>query len=221
VTRFIKGSNDEWISLETGETTVAATAEKLRTTIKVLAGMRAKVAFNDAGLVYIKARKKLVGGKMSCKEHSSRATDYAQRLTQPLCLSTEISAAVVEAATAHDTGKEHPLWQLGFKGSTSGEPLAKNHIFHNPALLNGLRHELVSVLYNPQLSPLAKWLVVSHHGRCRPMFEERAYDPDAPNDSAALNARLPDLLATLNCEYGVWGLAYLEAVIRAVDINAE
>jgi CRISPR-associated endonuclease/helicase Cas3 len=221
VTRYIKGSNDEWISLETGETTVAATAEKLRTTIKVSAGMKAKVAFNDSGLVYIKARKKLVGGKMSCKEHSSRATDYALRLTQPLCLSREISTAVVEAATVHDAGKEHPLWQLGFKGSTSGEPLAKNHVFHNPALLNGLRHELVSVLYNPQLSPLAKWLVVSHHGRCRPMFEERAYDPDALDDSAALNEQLPELLATLNVEYGVWGLAYLEAVIRAVDINAE
>jgi hypothetical protein len=32
---------------------------------------------------------------------------------------------------------------------------------------------------------------------------------------------LPELLATLNIEHGVWGLAYLEAVIRAVDINAE
>lgn len=221
VTRFIKVSNDEWTSLETGETTVAATAEKLRTTIKVPTGMRAKVAFNDAGLVYIKARKKLVGGKMTCKEHSSRATDYAQKLIQPLCLSTEICVAVVQAATVHDAGKEHPLWQLGFKGSTSGEPLAKNHVFHNPALLNGLRHELVSVLYTPQLSPLAKWLVASHHGRCRPMFEETAYDPDALNDSASLNAQLPDLLATLNIDHGVWGLAYLEAVIRAVDINAE
>ena len=221
VTRFIKVSNDEWMSLETGEKTVAATAEKLRTTIQVPAGWRAKVSLNDAGLVYIKARKKLVGGKMTCKEHSLRATDYAQRLTQPLCLSTGISTAVVEAATVHDAGKEHPLWQLGFKGSTSGEPLAKNHVFHNPALLNGLRHELVSVLYNPQLSPLAKWLVVSHHGRCRPMFEQTAYDPDALDDSAALNAQLPELLATLNAEHGVWGLAYLEAVIRAVDINAE
>ena len=221
VTRFIRVSDDKWTSLETGETTVAATAEKLRTTTQVPAGMRAKVAFNDAGLVYIKARKKLVGGKMSCKEHSSRATEYAQKLTQPLCLSTEISAAVVEAATAHDAGKEHPLWQLAFKGSTSGEPLAKNHVFHSPGLLNGMRHELVSALYKPQLCPLAKWLVVSHHGRCRPMFEETAYDPDALNDSAALNAQLPDLLATLNDENGVWGLAYLEAVIRAVDINAE
>ena len=221
VTRFIKVSNDKWTSLETGETTVAATAEKLRTSIQVPASMRAKVAFNDAGLVYIKAQKTLVGGKMTCKEHSSRATDYAQQLTQPLCLSTGISAAVVDAATVHDAGKEHPLWQLAFKGSTSGEPLAKNHVFHNPALLNGMRHELVSVLHNPQLSPLAKWLVVSHHGRCRPMFGETAYDPDALNDSAALNAQLPELLATLNVEHGVWGLAYLEALIRAADINAE
>jgi CRISPR-associated helicase Cas3 len=221
VTRFIRGFHDTWTSLETGDVVIAATAEKLRTTIQVPAGMRAKVAFNTAGLVYIKARNKLVGGKMSCKEHSTRATEYAQRLTQPLCFPTEVSAAVVEAATVHDAGKEHPLWQLGFKGTTSGEPLAKNHVFHNPALLNGLRHELVSVLYNPRLSPLTKWLVVSHHGRCRPMFEEMAYDPDALSESASLNAELPELLSTLSVEHGVWGLAYLEAVIRAVDINAE
>jgi len=221
VTRFIQSPDDKWTSLETGETVVAVTAEKLRTTIQVPAGMRAKVAFNAAGLVYVKARKKLVGGKMSCKEHSTRATEYAQKLTQPLCLPMDSCAAVVEAATVHDAGKEHPLWQLGFKGTTSGEPLAKNHIFHNPALLGGLRHELVSVLYNPRLSPLAKWLVVSHHGRCRPMFEEAAYDPDALGESAALNAQLPELLAALNFEHGVWGLAYLEAVMRAVDINAE
>lgn len=221
VTRFIHVSDDQWTSLETGETVVSPNADKLRTTVVVPEGMKAKVAFNEAGLVYIKSRRKVVGGKMTCSEHSSRATEHAEKLTKPLCLPSEVSAAIVEAATAHDAGKEHPLWQLGFKGSTSGEPLAKNHIFHNPALLNGLRHELVSALRNSQLSQLAKWLVVSHHGRSRPMFEETAYDPDALEASASLNAGLPELLATLNAEFGVWGLAYLESVIRAIDINAE
>jgi len=220
VVRFIQ-AGDEFRSLETGETVVAPTAEKLVKAIPPPAGVKAKIVFNAFGLVYIRTQKKLVGGKMTCKEHSARATDYAQKLSQSLSLSTEVSAAVLDAATAHDAGKEHPLWQLGFKGTTAGEPLAKNYVFHNPALLNGLRHELVSVLYNPQLSSLAKWLVLSHHGRCRPMFEERAYDPDALVESAKLNAQLPELLATLNVEYGVWGLAYLEAVMRAVDINAE
>lgn len=221
VTRFVHLSDDQWTSLETGETIVAANAEKLRISVVVPEGMRAKVAFNEAGLVYIKARKKLVGGKMTCREHSSRATEHAAKLTRSLGLQSEVSAAIVGAATAHDKGKEHPLWQLGFKGSTAGEPLAKNHVFNNPALLNGLRHELVSALCNGQLSPLAKWLVVSHHGRCRPMFEETAYDPDALDASASLNAGLPELLTTLNAEFGLWGLAYLEAVIRAIDINAE
>jgi CRISPR-associated endonuclease/helicase Cas3 len=221
VSRFVQVSDDQWTSLETGETVVAPNAEKLRMMVVVPEGMKAKVAFNEAGLVYIKARRKLVGGKMTCKEHSSRATEHAEKLTQPLCLPPEVSTAIGDAATAHDAGKEHLLWQLGFRGSTSGEPLAKNHVFHNPALLNGLRHELVSALRNGQLSPLAKWLVVSHHGRCRPMFEEKAYDPDALDASASLNSGLPGLLATLNAEFGMWGLAYLESVIRAIDINAE
>lgn len=220
-TRFIQISDDQWQSLETGETIAVPSVEKLRTTVQVPVGMKAKVAFNDSGLVYIKARKKLVGGRMTCQEHSCRATEHAQKLVQHLCLPNEVGDGVVKAATAHDKGKEHPLWQLGFKGSTLGEPLAKNYSFQNPALLNGLRHELVSVLYNPELSCLSKWLVLSHHGRCRPLFEERAYDPDDLDRSAALNTELPQLLTNLNREYGVWGLAYLESVLRAVDINAE
>jgi CRISPR-associated endonuclease/helicase Cas3 len=133
----------------------------------------------------------------------------------------KVRNAVISAAAEHDTGKKHPLWQLGFTGTTAGEPLAKNYTFVNPLLLNGLRHELVSALYNPELSPLDKLLVLSHHGRCRPFFPEKAYDPDALTESAELNATLPTLLWEMNEQHGVWGLAWLEAVIRAIDINAE
>lgn len=219
--RFIRTGVEEFTSLESGERVVASTAEKLAKAIPAPVGMKSKVVFNRAGFVYVKAMKKFASAKMTCKEHSERATEQAQGLAQPLALPATVTKAIIDASTVHDAGKEHLLWQLGFKGLSTGEPLAKNYFFHNPALLDGLRHELVSALYKPELDDLTKWLVLSHHGRCRPLFEERAYDPDAVEASAELNAQLPELLSLLSAQHGVWGLSYLEAVIRAVDINAE
>lgn len=219
--RFVRTGVEEFTSLETGEKVVASTAEKLAKTIPAPAGMKSKVVFNKAGLVYVKAMKKFSGSKMTCKEHSKRATEQAQGLAGSLTLPDTVANAIINSSTVHDAGKEHPLWQLGFKGSSTGEALAKHYLFHNPALLNGLRHELVSALYKPELDDLTKWLVLSHHGRCRPLFEERAYDPDAVEQSAEVNAQSPELLSSLSGRHGVWGLSYLEALIRAVDINAE
>jgi CRISPR-associated endonuclease/helicase Cas3 len=221
VSRFVRTADDEWMSLETGETLIAPTADKLLRAVPVDKGMKARIVFNSAGLTYIKTQRKVQGGKMPLREHLARATECAQQLNAVIGFPPEIATAVVDGAKTHDDGKAHPLWQLAFRGTTTGEPLAKNFKFVNPLLLNGMRHELVSTLQNPELSPLATWLVVSHHGRCRPRFEPDAYDPDAVEASANLNGQLPELLSSLNQQYGVWGLAYLEAVIRAVDINAE
>ncbi len=221
VTRFLQTADNEWLSLETGQTVVATTPDKLLRALPVDSGMKAKIVFNSAGLIYIKTQKRIQGGKMLLSEHLARATEYAQQLNAAIGFPPEIATAVVDAAKTHDDGKAHPLWQLAFRGTTTGEPLAKNFKFVNPFLLNGMRHELVSALQNPELSPQAKWLIVSHHGRCRPLFEPDAYDPDAVEASANLNGQLPELLSSLNQQFGVWGLAYLEAVIHAVDINAE
>ncbi len=221
VTRFVQTRDDEWVSLDTGESVVAETADKLLRAVSVQKGMKARIIFNSAGLIYIKTQKKILGGKMPLREHLARAKEYAQQLNAAIGFPPEIATAVVDAARTHDDGKAHPLWQLAFRGATTGEPLAKNFKFVNPFLLNGMRHELVSALQNPELSPLATWLVVSHHGRCRPIFGPDAYAPDAVEASANLNVHLPELLSSLNQQYGVWGLAYLEAIIRAVDMNAE
>lgn len=221
ITRFVQTGDQEWMSLETGEKIVASTAEQLLKTVPAGKGMKTRVVFNAAGLIYIKKQNKVQTRKMLLKEHLIRATEYAKNLTAVIGLPTEVSNAIIDAAKVHDEGKAHPLWQLAFRGTTAGEPLAKNFKFVNPLLLNGLRHELVSALQNSELTPLSKWLVVSHHGRCRPIFEVNAYDPDAVEASADLNGQLPQLLSSLSAEHGVWGLAYLEAIVRAVDINAE
>jgi hypothetical protein len=49
----------------------------------------------------------------------------------------------------------------------------------------------------------------------------KAYDPDRLSESETLNMLLPTWLDELHESYGVWGLAYLESVVKACDINAE
>jgi CRISPR-associated endonuclease/helicase Cas3 len=148
------------------------------------------------------------------------AASTAESITKALRLAQAEAAAIVEAARHHDDGKAHPLWQVALRGSHEGEPLAKSPYFVNPKLLAGMRHELISALMDT-LSDLARWLVASHHGRCRPFFPKRSYDPDRIKESAVFNANLPFLFDRLQKAYGYWGLAYLEAVFRGIDIQSE
>jgi CRISPR-associated endonuclease/helicase Cas3 len=158
---------------------------------------------------------------MLLKDHSEEAKSVAKQIVAKLGLSPELTHALTEAGFHHDDGKAHPLWQLALRGTNAGEPLAKQGYFSKPKLLGGLRHELVSALNNTSLGELAIWLILSHHGRCRPFLPVKAYDPDRPKESTELNARVPFMLEHLSRKYGLWGLAYLEAIVRGVDIQSE
>ena len=104
------------------------------------------------------------------------------------------------------------------------------------------RHELLSVLFadkgvdlNLQTRDLVLHLVASHHGRCRP-FAPIAVDDQAECIHFAgasickseLTERPPFGLGTgaanrfwkLTRQYGWWGLAYLESMLRLADWNA-
>jgi len=218
--RFIQ-TDAGFLNLASNEVVAVDSVEKLTKTIPVDAGSKAKVTFYENGLVYVRIQNKLKTSKLTVDAHLDRAIVHAEKLSLALSLDPVVMSNVVSAAEKHDDGKLHDLWQLAARGTTRGVPLAKVGYFKNPALLNGMRHELVSALWNPKLGSLAKWLVVSHHGRCRPMFDASAYDPEGIAESAALNSELPRMLSDLSQEYGTWGLAYLECLMRAVDINAE
>jgi hypothetical protein len=219
IVRFVQ-VDEGFRNLDTDEIVFAETVKQLEKSVHVPDGSKAKTFFFERGLVYVRIMKKFSIKKMTVDAHLEKAQSHAENLG--LILNLDDVNDLRDAALAHDDGKKHPLWQLAATGSTGAVALAKTGgSFYNPSLLAGMRHELVSALMNPELSDLARWLVVSHHGRCRPQFPTKAYDLDQPAASAELNSTLPKLLDKLNGIYGAWGLAYLEAVMRGVDINAE
>jgi len=183
-------------------------------------GRKAKIVFDAGGLLYVKVVKKLRAVTMTLQDHSKRAQTVAEQIVSALKLSPVISVAIIAAALHHDDGKAHPLWQTALKGTAAGEPLAKLPYFNKPKLLDGMRHELVAAL-DANLDELTTWFIASHHGRCRPSFPEKSYDPLRREESTAVNAKVPFIFEHLVAEHGHWGLAYLEAIVRGIDIRSE
>jgi CRISPR-associated endonuclease/helicase Cas3 len=216
--RFVR-TEEGFLCLDTGETVEADTTRELVKTLGTADGLKFKVIFDVEGLVYAKQVESRRNVKMTLAAHTAKAQHVAEELLTILPL--PMRGSVASAAHHHDDGKAHWLWQLASRGSSDGEPLAKVGYFDNPSMLEGMRHELVSVLCTAGLDDLAGWLILSHHGRCRPFFQQKSYDPDRPEQSAELNAKLPAVLEKLNEKFGYWGLAYLEALVRAIDINSE
>jgi len=62
-------------------------------------------------------------------------------------------------------------------------------------------------------------LIAVHHGRGRPHFpSEEAYDPEATDEmNSTVAGQVPQRFARLQRQYGRWGLAYLESLLRAAD----
>jgi hypothetical protein len=194
-------------------------------------GLKAKAVFDepispDRRLVFIKGvpRQRLVA--MTLEAHMQKAKSVAEAISKALRLPPDLAASVVEASRWHDAGKKHPLWQIAARGGADGEPLAKTGrpYFYNPRALGGMRHELVSALdylAGAKNNELAFWLILSHHGRSRPFFKTQAYDPERPHESAELNAQVPFIYERLTLSHGAWGLAWMEALLRGIDIQSE
>lgn len=106
-------------------------------------------------------------------------------------------------------------------------------------LPKNFRHELISVLFAEKASDidaetrdLVLHLIASHHGRCRP-FAPPTIDQEAEciefkgtsicrselveNPACALGHGVPERFWKLTKQYGWWGLAYLEAMLRLRD----
>src|SRR5262249_42294642 len=76
---------------------------------------------------------------------------------------------------------------------------------------NSLQHERDLVLH----------LIAAHHGWARPHFKPGAWDPDAnDDDNSAEAAEAMRRYARLQRRFGRWGLAWLEALVRASDYAA-
>jgi CRISPR-associated endonuclease/helicase Cas3 len=151
-------------------------------------------------------------------------------------LSGPIAYALALAASLHDEGKKAVRWQRAFKAPRDARqwnlsgPLAKTRGPIDQGLLDGYRHEFGSLFYVEMNTDFAKLptdlrdlvlhLVSAHHGFARPVIDARGCEDGPPS---ALEARAREValrFARLQKRWGPWGLAWLEALLRASDAQA-
>lgn len=135
--------------------------------------------------------------------------------------------ALAIAARLHDQGKGTERWQRAFNAPAQGGPYAKTEGPVNVKRLDSYRHEFGSLPFAeadaafqalpPAHQDLVLHLIAAHHGYARPVIGADGCD-DAP--PTALAARTRDValrFARLQRQWGPWGLAWWETLLRAAD----
>ena len=193
------------------------------------------------------------------EEHGQRVAGFANRYARALGLD-EYAEDLQLAALLHDIGKADPRFQIMLSGGDvwnrpDGPPLAKSGrpwsrtARSRAGLPRGWRHEALSVRAaraHPRLAEardpaLVLWLIGTHHGLGRPLFN--FLDPDPGQElhpCLGLGGRQadlerpgpqsmafefegddwPSLFERLKQRHGIWGLAHLETVLRLADHRA-
>lgn len=142
----------------------------------------------------------------------------------------DLRTAVVEAAGKHDLGKDRPWWQRAV-GRVEKPPVAKSgQSRFDHGINRGYRHELGSVAdlqgvawigsFDPCIAKLCLHLVAAHHGHARPGFRIEAAGPLSTDAVKQAIAATPIRFAQMQTTYGWWGLAWLEALVKAADVLA-
>jgi CRISPR-associated endonuclease/helicase Cas3 len=182
-------------------------------------------AGEDTELIYVRPKppRKANNSDIFLDNHLTAVEQNVLKLAGALGFPVDLADTLALAARLHDIGKEHPSWQRAF-GNNGGRPIAKlakgrRSIRQN--ILGGLRHEFVSVIESASEDPLALQAIASHHKWGRPHFPERGYDrrrTSAQNRQANLTNM--KRFVELQKRFGIWGLAYLECILRAADAQA-
>jgi CRISPR-associated endonuclease/helicase Cas3 len=159
-------------------------------------------------------------------EHLEWTAEAADRIACALGLSDDFRRMLGVAARQHDSGKGRELWQTAMGAPRAGRPFAKTDGRRADArALGGCRHEFgslrdaeaeLSEIADERLRDLARHLIVSHHGWGRPTIPP--IDPADPPSLAAERSQATALrFARLQREWGPWGLAWWESLLRAAD----
>ena len=174
------------------------------------------------------------------KCHHARIVLCANRIADSLHLPDDLRDMLVTAARCHDSGKARASWQRyagnpGFaRDPEKYPPLAKFTTRGDPNLLKVgdgyYRHEFGSLRdavrdnafghLAPALQMLGLHVIATHHGNARPMIF--AYDEEDLEgiDSIKLAEQLRANVPLLVSQWGPWGLAWWEALLRAADVAA-
>lgn len=162
-------------------------------------------------------------------EHQSCAAAKARTLAGALGLRADLAGALEIAARLHDEGKQAKRWQQAFS-APADDIYAKTKGPVKFGLLGGYRHEFGSLFHAEkdekfknlptEIQDLVLHLIAAHHGRARPTIATEGCEGAPPS---VLEGRARDValrFARLNKRWGPWGLAWLEALLRAADQQA-
>jgi len=165
-------------------------------------------------------------------EHQDWVAERSKMITAALGLPEALAELIPVAGRLHDEGKRAGCWQDAFHTRSTGRPYAKTGSRRPPAyrILNGYRHEFGSLGYVEndaafQMLPLESQelllhLVAAHHGRARPVIETDNCEGAPPSVLESRAREVALRFAKLQERYGPWGLAWLEALLRAADQQA-
>ena len=158
------------------------------------------------------------------QDHLNDVEKTAKKIVEKLQLPSDISDAIITAARFHDMGKKRKHWQECMK-ITGNKVLAKTGRKIRPLPMGGFRHELASVIDvktedilkdNPE-QDLILHLIAAHHGWARPCFKPNALEVSDKDMELEYVIRR---FAKLQKRFGVWGLAWLEGLVRGADWKA-
>ncbi|WFE27972.1 type I-U CRISPR-associated helicase/endonuclease Cas3 [Solwaraspora sp. WMMD791] len=181
--------------------------------------------------------------RVSLRQHAEAVADRAETVGDRLGMAPELVAVLRLAGLHHDDGKSDKRFQMWLNADLA-EPLAKSgvrdariirRLRQKSGLPTGWRHEQLSVVRAwPTLSnqddasrELIARLVGTSHGHGRHGFPHTAGQLVGDTDATAVDlfdeGRWDELIERTHRRWGVWGCAYLEALLRAADgqVSAE
>lgn len=149
-----------------------------------------------------------------------------------------LAEAILLAARWHDLGKNRDPWQADIgnprrkRDTPNWKPLAKSGRRGFVSNLSGAyRHEFGSMreasedrtIREHSERDLILHLIAAHHGWARPHFRSDQWDIAdgvSEEENAVVAAETMRRFARLQRRFGHWGLAWLEAIVRAADYAA-
>lgn len=162
-------------------------------------------------------------------EHECWAEDRARRLAKALGFEEEYENLLALEARLHDEGKRAERWQRAFNARKDGI-YGKTEGPINYGLLDGYRHELGSLLriedddrvkkLSQEQRDLLLHVIAAHHGFARPVICTSGCEDKPPSVLDQKAAEIALRFACLQANWGPWGLAWWEALLRAADQQA-
>ena len=170
--------------------------------------------------------KSILSRPQALRDHAEQVAAAARTMAERLGLPNVELDALERAARLHDDGKAARIWQEAMNAPAENRPYAKTRGGGDWRRLGGYRHEFGSLLLAQQQAlpgesrDLILHLISAHHGYSRPLIPTAGCEDAAPSVLDAVAGEAALRFARLQKQYGIWGLAWLEAILRAADASA-